>query len=405
MSVGQFTSRRDFMKAAGLGAAALTADAPSHAVPRNNPLPHWRGFNLLYLFVARRREDGPIEIPKDDFRMIRDLGFDWVRIPMDYRHWVDSDWRTTGAVNARDVLKIKESAVADVDRIVELGRKNSIHVNLCFHRGPGYCIADTHLDAPKVEPFDLWRDKDGEDAFVFHWDLFARRYKGIGPGELSFNLLNEPPVPRRSRTTQFEETALELQNEAFQRPVSAMTREDHRRVMARTVDKIRESNPDRTVIIDGLDIAASIVEEMVHTGVAQSVHTYLPLEISHYRASWVDAHSDFPAPQWPANRRDGKGQVTRETLEQLYAPWGWLVHQGVGVHAGEAGGYTKTPHDVFLRRMADTLDILKSYNIGIALWNFRGDFGVLDSRREDVAYEDWHGHKLDRKLLTLLQYH
>jgi hypothetical protein len=55
--------------------------------------------------------------------------------------------------------------------------------------------------------------------------------------------------------------------------------------------------------------------------------------------------------------------------------------------------------------MADTLDILKSYNIGIALWNFRGDFGVLDSRREDVAYEDWHGHKLDRKLLTLLQYH
>jgi len=26
----------------------------------------------------------------------------------------------------------------------------------------------------------------------------------------------------------------------------------------------------------------------------------------------------------------------------------------------------------------------------------------LDSGREDVAYEDWHGHKLDRKLLDLL---
>jgi len=27
---------------------------------------------------------------------------------------------------------------------------------------------------------------------------------------------------------------------------------------------------------------------------------------------------------------------------------------------------------------------------------------VLDSGRSDVAYEDWHGHKLDRKFLNLL---
>jgi endoglucanase len=27
----------------------------------------------------------------------------------------------------------------------------------------------------------------------------------------------------------------------------------------------------------------------------------------------------------------------------------------------------------------------------------------MDSNREDVAYEDWYGHKLDRKLLSLLQ--
>ena len=32
-----------------------------------------------------------------------------------------------------------------------------------------------------------------------------------------------------------------------------------------------------------------------------------------------------------------------------------------------------------------------------------GSFGVLDSDREDVAYEDWRGHKLDRAMLDLLQ--
>ena len=227
----------------------------------------------------------------------------------------------------KDVFRVKESGLANIDRIVELRVKTRSTSNLSLHRAPGYCIADTHLDAPKVEPFDLWRDKEGEDAFVFHWDQLARRYKGVAAADLSFNLVNEPPVPVRTSTTEFERTALELQDEAFKRPVSKLTREDHRRVMARTTDKIRESSPDRTIIVDGLDIGASIVEEMMHTVVAQSVHTYLPLEISHYRASWVDARSDFPAPQWPATRRDGNGQVTRETLEELYAPWGWLVRR------------------------------------------------------------------------------
>jgi endoglucanase len=37
------------------------------------------------------------------------------------------------------------------------------------------------------------------------------------------------------------------------------------------------------------------------------------------------------------------------------------------------------------------------------MWNFRGAFGVLDSGRADVAYEDFRGRKLDRKMLDLLR--
>ncbi len=53
--------------------------------------------------------------------------------------------------------------------------------------------------------------------------------------------------------------------------------------------------------------------------------------------------------------------------------------------------------------LRDVLEILTSNGIGLALWNFRGSFGILDSGRKDVQYEDFHGHKLDRKLLNLLQ--
>ncbi len=140
-------SRRSFIKTAG--AAALAAPF-AHAAPRN-AIPRWRGFNLLYFFQARVRKT-PVEVPEADFLMIRDLGFDFVRIPMDYWFWVDSDWRSTGRPAAADTLKIKESALAQIDRVVELGRKNGLHVNLNFHRAPGYCINDSEL-----EPFVLWR--------------------------------------------------------------------------------------------------------------------------------------------------------------------------------------------------------------------------------------------------------
>jgi hypothetical protein len=53
--------------------------------------------------------------------------------------------------------------------------------------------------------------------------------------------------------------------------------------------------------------------------------------------------------------------------------------------------------------LRDVLGILTGHGIGLALWNFRGSFGILDSGRTDVAYEDFHGHRLDGKLLALLQ--
>jgi endoglucanase len=213
--------------------------------------------------------------------------------------------------------------------------------------------------------------------------MFAKRYRDISPGEVSFNLVNEAPGPRPGY----------------------MSREDYRRVMTRCAESIREITPDRTIIIDGLSVGNRVVYEMMPTGVAQSVHAYNPAEISHYRAGWVDKRGDFPHPLWPAVKRDGTGVLSRDTLEAHYEPWGWLVQQGIGVHCGEAGAFNKTPHDTFLRWICDVLDILRIHNIGWALWNFRGSFGVVDSGRDDVAYEDWHGHKLDRKLLTLLQYH
>ena len=70
---------------------------------------------------------------------------------------------------------------------------------------------------------------------------------------------------------------------------------------------------------------------------------------------------------------------------------------------GEFGCHHKTPHDVTLAWMEDCLANWQRADWGWALWNFRGSFGILDSQRQDVQYEEFQGHQLDRKMLDLLQ--
>lgn len=371
-------SRRRFLQGTAAGAAlAMTAEVWGAGEGRANPLPRWRGFNLTNFFQAfSRGEEGQGMVREDDLRWMRDWGFDFVRLPMDYWLWIDSDWPRTRKLRPDDVYKIKEATLEKVDRAVELCGKYGLHLSLNFHRAPGYCINN-----PGREPFVLWRDRAAEDAFVWHWRLFAKRYAGVSPKSLSFNLINEAPTPREGY----------------------MSREDYARVMTRATQAIREVAPEHIVIVDGLNVGTRVVDELIPLGVAQSVHAYWPAGISHFRASWVDRRGDFPEPSWPLKDRQGRITADRRRLEERFAPWGELARRGVGVHCGECGCYNKTPYPVFIAWFRDVMEVLKSHGIGYALWNFRGSFGILDSGRADAEYVDWHGHKLDKRLLELLQ--
>lgn len=327
-----------------------------------NPLPRWRGFNLLEFFSPRY--EGVLQ--EDDLRWISDWGFDFVRLPMSYRLWTEMP----------DVYGIREEVLDRIDRVVELSKQYGLHLSLNFHRAPGYCVNND-----SDEPFDLWTDQDALDAFCFHWEMMARRYKGIASDRLSFDLVNEPLRPTDD---------------------GRMSQDDHDRVIRAATDAIRQIDPGRLVIADGTSWGNDPIPTIADLGLPQSCRGYLPMEISHHQAHWV-ASERFPAPAWPTSDPDDRWD--RERLEGHYNEWSALFDQGVGVHCGECGCFSRTPHDIFLAWFEDVLDILTELDIGYALWNFRGSFGILDSDREDVAYENWHGHALDRKLLDLLLAH
>jgi aryl-phospho-beta-D-glucosidase BglC (GH1 family) len=510
----RFLSRRDMLLVAG-AAAAIPACAPSArsvrtAMPPSNPahavdfrhLPRWRGFNLLEKFT----QGGDAPYSEWDFDTIAEWGFDFVRLPTDYRIWTPSPGRHV------------EARVEEIDRAIRLGRERRIHVNLCLHRAPGYCVN------PPRETLDLWGEgKDGDEArrqFAAQWRMFAERYHGVPSSELSFDLVNEP---------------------------GAVSAAAYVRAARAAVEAIREKDPQRLIIADGTSWGQKPVPELAALEIAQSTRGYMPFGLTHYKASWVEGSDKWPEPAWPVPvelneylygtskpdlmsplvlhgdfapgelaitvkqvsaraslvvTADGVRVLEKTFLpaagqgewkESVYKPE-WQIHQAVydkrytaalpsrareirlevvdgdwltfskleigsialeprdvewgarqrpyevgrdgrahpeggetgmdgaklyerqvtpwiefsrtariGVHVGEWGAYSHTPHAAVLAWMKDCLANWKRAGFGWALWNLRGGFGVLDSQRRDVSYESLAGHALDRRMLEMLK--
>jgi aryl-phospho-beta-D-glucosidase BglC (GH1 family) len=488
-------------------ASPLGTSAPAAPVSYAR-LPRWRGFNLLEKFTL----DGNAPYEESDLDFMAEWGFDFIRLPCDYRIWTVSPG------------SYREGPLKDIDQAIAWARARGIHVNLNLHRGPGYCVN------PPAEPLDLWTQDEARQQFADQWGMLAARYRDIPSTDLSFDLINEPP---------------DLPGEQYLAAMSA------------AVTAIRAENHDRLVIADGLAWGRRFVAELVQLKVAQSSRGYDPSLVTHYRAEWVDGSDNWPVPTWPigvgmnqflygeykpeyqspilikgdfpagsrlairvdtvsnsarlvihaddslvldtffqpgpgtgewkeskyraewddyeavydreysatipaaahqlrieltggdwltfteisidpfpgaagnvlslkpADMEWGKRQpdtftlnpdgsltaagavmlYSRETLwNDLVGPWKEASEKyGVGIHVGEWGVYHYTPHDVTLAFMKDCLANWKQSGIGWALWNLRGGFGVLDSDRADVVYEDFHGHKLDRKMLEVLR--
>ena len=138
---------------AGLGLAAAGTIARAQGEPKRLPepspkkLPLWRGFNLLEMFIVPTPDQAK-RFREDDFAWIAEWGFDFVRLPLDYRSWTDpSDW-----------TKLRDDRLVYLDEAVGFGRKHGVHVQLNFHRAPGYTVASP------PEPKSLWTDPEAQAA-------------------------------------------------------------------------------------------------------------------------------------------------------------------------------------------------------------------------------------------------
>lgn len=320
---------------------------------------------MLWFFIW---EEGrpPFPLKEKELDFIAGHGFDFIRIPTDYRHWTHN----------HRYFDMDETVLGRIDGTIDACRQRKLHASLNLHRAPGYCVNRNDL-----EIHNLWTDTEAQDAFVHQWESFARRYRGISGEELSFDLLNEPP---------------RIGNHGC-------TRENHQAVMRRTVAAIRAIDPDRPIVLDGVSCGNEAIPELGDLDVVHSGRGYAPFTLSHHKAGWIDFKSEWPEPVWP-HKASGKSW-DRAALKEFYQPWRAVEDAGTPVHIGEFGCYEYTPQEAALAWFRDLLGLYKEFRWGYALWNFDGAFGIIGHHRPGAQFERVDGFQVDRQLLDLLVEH
>ncbi|KAK7423540.1 hypothetical protein QQX98_000998 [Neonectria punicea] len=114
------------------------------------------------------------------------LGLNCIRIPFNYRHFIDD----------MNPSVINEKGFQFLDRCVEVCAKHNLYVILDLHAVPGGQNQDWHSDSGLTRAL-FWEFKDHQDRVIQLWEALARHYKG-NPVVAGYNPLNEPADPHKT---------------------------------------------------------------------------------------------------------------------------------------------------------------------------------------------------------------
>ncbi|HJR78860.1 MAG TPA: cellulase family glycosylhydrolase [Anaerolineales bacterium] len=324
------------------------------------------GFNFQWM-CSWNLNQRPEPADEKALDFLAEFGFNFVRIPIDYRFWT-RDF---------DYFHPDESSFKYIDAYMEACRSRGIHMSLNLHRAPGYCTNRNDLEA-----HNLWIHEIAQKAFVNIWETFACRYRDVPGGVLSFDLINEPPSPGEF----------------------GMTRQNYASLIRRTVPAIRAIDPDREIIIDGLGGGYLAMPELANLGVIHSGRGYHPMPISHHKADWWADHIRAPEPRYPGLNWQGR-RWDRATLRDSYRSWREVEKRGTRIHIGEFGCFKHTPNDIAICWLSDLFSIFREFGWGYAMWNFKGPFGIIGHGRPGARFESIAGYDVDRALLELMLEH
>jgi len=204
-----------------------------------NNLPKWNGVTIPNLQQYECIYDGePQVFSYEDMKKISELGFNFVRVPLDTRLFFDLE-----APN-----KVHLNKLINLDKLISWGAEFGTHICLDVHNSFGFYTND--ISARDT----MWENPEEQELFLVFWEMLAERYKDVPSNLLSFNLMNEP---------------------------NGITEAQYVDLMRRAMKQIRTYTPDRLIFVDMMDTAKEPLYSLVEDQVAQAFHFYEPTALTH----------------------------------------------------------------------------------------------------------------------------
>ena len=306
-------------------------------------------------------------ITKEDVKKVKDLGFDHIRLPIDY-----------------EVLETKEGfeyteGIAYVNQFLLWCEEYEMDVVLDLHKAYGYDFND----AGDPSKNNLFANEELQKRFVDLWTRLAQHY-----GKLPY-------------------VAFELLNEVVEEHVA----DNWNKLIDVTVNAIRRYAPNTPIIYGGIQWNSARTLKLLNKpeddNIIFTFHMYEPLIFTHQKAYWVpnmpmDKTIEYPATMEYYKEMSAligyKGKdVTVSECKEMGKPF--LIEMvseaveaarkvGVKLYCGEFGVIDRAPVEDTLRWYRDIFDVFKQFDIHAAVWSYKEmDFGVTDEHYALIADE------------------
>jgi aryl-phospho-beta-D-glucosidase BglC (GH1 family) len=326
-----------------------------------------RGVNLSS-FYAQTRDLSQARLDAymsaGDMRALKAAGFDHVRLSINPALLIASP--KTGTLRAEPMAQLDKT----VGQLLDAG----LNVLLDIHAEEDWKAGLTHGD-------------DGASNLYAFWGNFAAHYAKSDPERVFFEVLNEPSMDDLYRWEGIQD---------------------------RAVAAIRRVAPRHTIIAtaaawghqDGLLAMEPVRDE----NVIYTFHDYDPMWFTHQGATWSTTSWAFthgvPYPSTPENilpvlNQEPDERVRLELERYGEDQWGparvqtevdaiakWAAERNVPLYCGEFGAF-KDHSDPQMRAawINDTRSALESRQIGWAMWDYDGNFGLATKSSAGIVFD------------------
>ena len=306
-------------------------------------------------------------ITEEDIRNIADLGFDHVRVPVDYNVLED------------DLGSIREGGFRHLEDCRRWCEKNGLNMIIDLHECLGYSFDPLKKDMDRKRFF---YDPDLQKVFLDLWREIAERFSPY-PSQVAFEPLNEVVV--------FD------------------VKDAWNDLAGRYIKMMREITPESNIIIGGVCYnhvgTVKYIDVPLDARIIYNFHCYDPHIFTHQGAYWVDGMDQSFRTGYPKTLKEYENDLTLSGadlsdtydlpediiigewfFESIFEPAVLKAEEDdVPLYCGEYGVIDLADNEDKLRWLQDIHQVFLRFGIGHALWNYKEkDFGFTGGRFSDI---------------------